>query len=131
MRPVSRPEKANSHKTADGQAAASPATAPSRLLVAACDVKTTAKEITVFVDLPGVDEDDISIAVESRALNISAERDFDHDNEDAEEYTHLGRPYGMFFCAVALPPNADTENMTAKYKRGVLKVRVPLEPNPC
>ncbi len=125
MRPVSRPENANSKETAEGRGA------PPRLLVAACDVKATAQEITVFVDLPGVDEDDISVAVESRALNISAERDFDHDNEDAEEYTHLGRPYGMFFCAVALPPNADTDNMTAKYKRGVLKVRVPLEPVSC
>lgn len=129
MTPASRPEKPDSLKSAIGRLVGTtiPNDESPRLVPACFDAKATSKEIVVFVDLPGVDEDDISIAAESRALKVSVLREFDHDNEDAEEYTHIGRQYGLFSCSVALPPNADTDRMTAKYKRGVLKIRIPLE----
>lgn len=129
MTPAARPEKPDSLKSALGRLVgpSKPDDDSPRLVPACWDAKSTCKEMVVFVDLPGVDEDDISIAVESRALKVSVLREFDHDNEDAEEYTHIGRPYGLLSCSVALPPNADTDRMTAKYKRGVLKVRIPLE----
>jgi HSP20 family protein len=92
---------------------------------AAFDVKRTSGETIVFVDLPGVDEDDIQISESRGQLTISATREFNHDLEDAEEYTQLGRSYGAFQCSVDLPPSADANAMTAKYTRGVLKVRVP------
>jgi HSP20 family protein len=99
----------------------------STLISAAFDVKQTAKELLIIVDLPGVDEDEIAIKTSDRRIEIRAPRDFDHDSEDAEEYTALHRPYGTFACSVTLPNNADPEEMTAKYKRGVLKVRIPVK----
>lgn len=89
------------------------------------DVKETPTETTIFVDLPGVDEDEISIEEITGSIEVSVRREFDHDTEDAEEYTRLGRPYGAFVCRVPLSPKADAEEMTAKYRRGVLKIRVP------
>jgi HSP20 family protein len=97
----------------------------SKRVQAAFDVKQTAGETVVLVDLPGVDEDDIRVSEDKGVLSISAPREFNHDLEDAEEYTQLGRPYGAFYCSVLLSPSADAESMTAKYTRGVLKVRVP------
>ena len=89
------------------------------------DVKETPHEITILVDLPGVDEDDIEIEAKNGAVCIDAPREFDHDNEDAEEYTKIERPYGTFRCEVTVPADAVLDEMTAKYKRGVLKVQVP------
>lgn len=90
------------------------------------DVKETPTEVTVFIDMPGVDEDEISIKVVGNELRVRADRDFDHDGEDAEEYTRLERPYGVFECTASLPVGSDSDGMTAKYKRGVLKVRIPV-----
>jgi len=95
------------------------------------DVKETPREITILVDLPGVEEDEISIEAENGTIYVWAPREFDHDNEDAEEYTRLGRPYGAFRCEVLVPASAEIEEMTAKYKRGVLKVSVPCKRLSC
>src|SRR5579862_4626374 len=100
---------------------------PGRPLQTSYDIKATESELSILVDLPGVDEDEMVIAAVGKHLEIVADREFDHDTEDAEEYTHLGRPYGTYVCKVALPGNADTDGMTAKYKRGVLKVRIPMK----
>lgn len=91
----------------------------------AIDVKEDESSVTVFADLPGVDEDEIKIDLESNILLISAEREFDHDNEDSEEYLVLERSYGPVNRAVNVPGQLDKGGMTAKYKRGVLKVRIP------
>ena len=96
-------------------------------IIPAFDVKITETETTVLIDLPGVDEDDISIEANEGTLCVSVSREFDHDAEDAEEYTAMHRPYGTFACTVSLPTNADGDGMTAKYKRGVLKVRIPVK----
>lgn len=89
------------------------------------DVKETSREVVVIIDLPGVEEDDIRVDVKDAFLEVEALREFDHDNEDAEEYTHLERPYGRLRCRVPLPESIDAEEITAKYRRGVLKVRMP------
>lgn len=89
------------------------------------DVKQTAREMTVYVDLPGVDEDDIEIRPTGGTLQITGSRWFDHDDEDAEEYSQIARPFGTFRCFIPLNDHYDTHFMTAKHKRGVLKVRIP------
>ena len=89
------------------------------------DIKESRTAITVYIDLPGIDEDELTIGCENGTLVVFGERDFDHDNEDAEEYSVIDRPYGRFRYRVALEGALDTLNITAKYKRGVLKIRIP------
>lgn len=128
MRPAPHPVNPDPLVSALGRlvGACQPISEDTQIWEALFDVKETPKEITVIVDLPGVDEDEISIETKSGALQVCVARDFDHDTEDAEEYSKLGRPYGVFACSVALPINAKPDGMTAKYKRGVLKVRIPI-----
>jgi HSP20 family molecular chaperone IbpA len=97
----------------------------------AYDVLGNAAEMVVIIDLPGVDEDEIVIEAKGDALKIRASREFDHDSEDAEDYARIGRLYGVFVCSVPLHDNANPHGMTAKYKRGVLKVRVPRTKDKC
>jgi HSP20 family protein len=89
------------------------------------DVKESPGEYTIFVDLPGVDEDRLLIEFQNQTLSISGERDFDHDREDAEEFSRINRPYGRFRFETDLQPPVDVQNVRAKYKRGVLKITVP------
>ena len=89
------------------------------------DVRETTKEVLIWIDMPGVDEDEISILRNGPDVEISVVRDFDHDQEDAEEFSVINRPFGEFRCLVTMPDNAQIDGMTAKYRRGVLKVRVP------
>jgi len=89
------------------------------------DVRLLPSEFTLLVDLPGVDEDDVLLDIACKKLVVSGDRPFDHDKEDAEEYSVIDRPYGRFHISVQLPDNAVTDEMRAKHKRGVLKVQIP------
>ena len=132
MRPQSRPAATNRLESVLGKLTAqSSCDSDSTRWRALFDVKESPKELTILVDLPGVDEDEISIEAKTGAICIWASREFDHDNEDAEEYRMIGRPYGAFHCEVPVPETAQTEEMTAKYKRGVLRVNVPVRRPKC
>ena len=98
---------------------------PQESLAVPVDIKQEDGAVIVYADLPGVDEDDIHIEVTGRTLTISGERDFDHDNEDPEDFLKIERPYGRYNRKVNLPGGLNAAEITAKYKRGVLKVRVP------
>jgi HSP20 family protein len=90
-----------------------------------CDVKETSSEYLIVIDLPGVDEDEIHLAFQDGVFTCQVDREFDHDAEDAEEYIRLDRPYGHFETKVMLGGDGVFDLATAKYKRGVLKVRIP------
>jgi HSP20 family protein len=89
------------------------------------DIKLTPNEVTLFVDLPGVDEDTISFASDDSTVTIFGVREFNHDHEDSEDYIQLERTYGPYELKVSMPVGADAWHMTAKYNRGVLKIRIP------
>lgn len=105
--------------------AVKPGSIEERRSVIPIDIKVDDSEVVVLADLPGIDEDEIDIQMVGDVLSISGERSFDHDKEDAEEYVRLERPYGPFERHVRLPSGLNACGITAKYKRGVLKVRVP------
>jgi HSP20 family protein len=89
------------------------------------DIKSTAQEMVVYIDLPGVDEDELKFNWNPEMLTIGGHRDFDHDSEDAEEFVQIQRTYGHFACRIPLDRTVDIDHASAKYRRGVLKVRIP------
>ena len=89
------------------------------------DIKDTAREFVAYIDLPGIDEDELNFNWDKDVLTISGCRDFNHDSEDAEEFTQIQRIFGDFLCRIPLVDSADVSRATAKYKRGVLVIRIP------
>jgi len=89
------------------------------------DLKENAAEYVAYIDLPGVDEDELQFTWNEHVLCIGGCRDFNHDSEDAEEFTQIERKFGNFICCIPLNDTLDVSNATAKYKRGVLKVHMP------
>lgn len=89
------------------------------------DIKVTPSEVAIFLDLPGIDEDEVQIDFQDGLLVVSGEREFDHDQEDAEEFVRIDRRYGRFMFTVPLEHDVDFDHARAKYRRGVLKIRIP------
>jgi predicted unusual protein kinase regulating ubiquinone biosynthesis (AarF/ABC1/UbiB family)/HSP20 family molecular chaperone IbpA len=76
----------------------------------------------IRAELPGLDpENDIEVTVEGRILTIRAER----RQQDNGPYRSEFR-YGSLARAVRLPARVDAADVTARYDKGVLEVRVPV-----
>jgi len=89
------------------------------------DLKDTPQEYVAYIDLPGVDEDELKFIWKPDVLTICGNREFDHDNEDAEEFVQIQRVFGHFLCRIPLNDSIDVDKASAKYRRGVLKIRIP------
>ncbi len=89
------------------------------------DLKNTPLEYVAYIDLPGIDEDEIRFVWKPELLVVAGTREFDHDIEDAEEFIQLQRLYGSFSCRIPLDNTVDVDRASAKYRRGVLTIRMP------
>ena len=50
--------------------------------------------------------------------------------EEKENYTRIESFFGRFERSFRLPPDADAENIEAKYENGVLKLFIPRKTKP-
>ena len=78
----------------------------------------------VDADLPGVKKEDIKIDVKDNILTISGERNHKEEVKE-DDYHRIETSFGKFERSFTLPKGADTENITASNKDGVLEVVVP------
>ncbi|NMB08970.1 MAG: Hsp20/alpha crystallin family protein [Tissierellia bacterium] len=87
------------------------------------DVKEKDKEYLLEVEIPGVDKEDIYLEIKDDILNISVERK-EEINEEKENYIRRERRYGSFRRSFYVD-NVDQEKIKAKFKNGVLKIKLP------
>lgn len=74
------------------------------------------------LEVPGIPPEDLSIEVAGRTLTISASR---APSEAAGESQHrLERWSGHFSRSLQLPEDADLENLEARCKDGILRIRI-------
>ena len=85
--------------------------------------ETTQDECYVIrAELPGLDpENDIEVTVDGRTLTIRAER----RQQDSGPYRSEFR-YGSLTRVVRLPARVDPADVTARYDKGVLEIRIPV-----
>ena len=101
-----------------------PSTTAGRVFAPDVDVEETETELRVTVDLPGLEEKNVDVSVESDVLTISGERQAETSREErGRRYTE--RSYGKFQRSIPLPENADVAKATASFAKGVLTVTVP------
>ena len=93
------------------------------------EAKEDDKGLTIEVDLPGVNPDDVSVELSEGVLTIKAERrlekDLDEEKKNGVKYHITERAYGTFMRRFSLPFEADEENIEATFDKGVLKVFIP------
>ena len=85
----------------------------------------TGLELTI--EVPGMDEDDLEIAVRGRDLIVSGEKRDKREVEGADYYLSERR-YGSFKRVFPLPDDLDPDKATATCAKGVLILRIPRRP---
>jgi HSP20 family protein len=88
------------------------------------DVIEDENSVTLRAALPGLEPENIHVSVEDNVLTISGERNF-HDEQRNGRSMWIESRYGSFNRSVTLPRWADTQNIDANYRNGVLELRVP------
>lgn len=91
------------------------------------DVSETDKELRVTAELPGVEQKDIEVVLVGDTLTIKGEKRTESEEKKDEKgrmFHRVERTYGAFQRAIALPFEADTDKVDAKFRDGVLTVTV-------
>jgi HSP20 family protein len=83
------------------------------------------EEFVVEVHLPGFAEDDLNVAVDSGALVIQAQR---HEQQEDKSKKYVVRESSTsFYRSIALPEQADEQQIRASFNEGVLRITAPLK----
>jgi HSP20 family protein len=87
------------------------------------DIFESQDEYIIALDLPAIDRDSLDISVDDNRLTVKGIR-------PPEDTTlHRGEcPRGSFLRTFSVPPAVDQSAIKANYKDGVLKVRLPRQP---
>ena len=87
------------------------------------DLSESEKGITIRAELPGVDPENIDVAVSGNVLTISGEKKEEHEERSQSVY-RSERRFGSFRRSVALPESVDSEKVSADYDKGVLTIHL-------
>src|SRR6202171_1488382 len=90
------------------------------------DIYEDEHNITLKIDVPGIDEKDIDVRIEGNTLTVHGERKFEKEEKE-ENYRRVERQYGSFTRTFNLPSTVDHENVQADYEKGVLKIKLAKE----
>jgi HSP20 family protein len=93
----------------------------------ALDVIQKEGELLIRTELPGVDPEQVEVTVEGNQLTIRGERK-EEIEVDKENWLRRELRYGTFERCLTLPAEADTDNIKASYRNGVLEITVPYQP---
>lgn len=91
------------------------------------DVHESEKEIMIEVDLPGVEEKDVSVTMANGVLTIKGEKKSEREQKE-ENYRVAERSYGSFQRSLTLPETIDENQIEAKFDKGVLKITAQKKP---
>lgn len=89
------------------------------------DVRETESELQFMVEAPGLSIDDIDITVEQNVLTISGEKQYEHEDEEGDNFRIAERRYGRFQRSFTLPRTVDADKIKARYENGVLFLNIP------
>ncbi len=87
------------------------------------DVADDGKEVKVIAELPGMDENDVTVTLRDGVLTLRGEKKAENEGRDYSE-----RWYGQFQRAFTLGPDIDPDKVAATFKNGVLTVTVEKKP---
>jgi HSP20 family protein len=90
----------------------------------ALDVHDDKDQLTVQVELPGLQKDQIDISLHDGVLTVSGERKTDRERKEGETF-RSERYFGKFQRSVTLPAQVDASKVKASYKDGILTIELP------
>jgi len=90
------------------------------------DVNETGSDVTITVELPGIDPRAVEITYENDVLTVKGEKTSTRKEGETETRYHLvERTFGSFARSFRMPKGLDETKIEAQYANGVLTIRVP------
>lgn len=89
----------------------------------AVDITEDEKEYLIKADLPEVNKEDVKVTLDNGMVMIRGERKFEKDEKN-KKYHRIERSYGTFMRSFTLPSDADSGQISAEFKDGLLQVRL-------
>jgi HSP20 family protein len=88
------------------------------------DISETDKEFVIKAEIPEVNKEDVNVSVDNGVLSIRGERKQEKEGK-GKKHHRVERFYGCFARSFVLPDNIDEEKIKAKFKDGMLHLRLP------
>src|ERR1051326_3251978 len=87
------------------------------------DIYEDEHNITLKIEVPGIDEKDIDVRIDNNTLTVHGERKIEKDEKE-ENFRRVERQYGSFTRSFTLPSSVDSGQVNANYDNGVLKIKL-------
>src|SRR5437868_12179891 len=87
------------------------------------DIYEDEHNITLKVEVPGIDEKDIDVRIEDNTLTVHGERKMEKEERE-ENFRRIERQYGSFTRSFTLPNSVDRGQVSADYEKGVLTIKL-------
>lgn len=91
--------------------------------VPSVNVAETDNGFEMEVSAPGFEKENFKVEVEKNILTISGEHKME-ESKTEKNFTRKEFSYGSFKRTFTLPESANTENINAKYDKGILKIEI-------
>jgi len=99
------------------------ATIPARLFLPATDIYEADNDLTVILEMPGVEKDDVDIRVEDAVLTVEGRLDLAKYQGLQALYTEYN--IGHYSRSFRLSSKIDQNKIAAEMKDGVLSLKLP------
>ncbi|MGB2964533.1 MAG: Hsp20/alpha crystallin family protein [Anaerolineales bacterium] len=87
------------------------------------DIAETDKAFEIKAEIPGVNKEDVKVAVHNGVLTVQGERKLEKE-EEGKKFHRVERFYGSFTRSFTLPDNVDETKISASFKDGVLNLQI-------
>ncbi|PYV47560.1 MAG: molecular chaperone [Acidobacteria bacterium] len=87
------------------------------------DVYEDEHNVTLKIEVPGIDEKDIDVRIENNLLTVHGERKFEQEEKE-ENFRRVERQYGSFTRSFTLPTTVNADQAQAHYDKGILKIQL-------
>lgn len=78
----------------------------------------------ISLDVPGLTESDLTLEVKDDVLTIKGHKE-ERSEDEGKHYYRVERSYGSFQRTLALPGDANADEIKASLDKGVLKLEIP------
>jgi HSP20 family protein len=87
------------------------------------DLAESESEVTVCVELPGLDPKDIDVTITGKQLTISGAKT-EVSEQQGKDFYHTESRSGCFRRTIPMPSSIDRDKVEAEFKNGILVVRL-------
>jgi len=91
----------------------------------AVDIKENQNELTLDVELPGINPENVEITTDNGILTIRGEKHGERKEDDDSRYHVVERTYGSFTRSFQLPNGIDDSRIEATSNNGILSIHIP------